>query len=424
MMAGGLAAAAITGSVLLGAMPTLQGAQVTLTATTQAYYLRGTNIGRFPSDTAYAAFADGVIDATAGPHLPAQKVDYPAAFWPASAGYLTDPTYGASVRIGLDALHSTADGQGNALIYGYSQGAVVATRYKRETVAAGNTYVLVANPNRPNGGILQRFNGITIPILDVPFNGATPTGGDLTYDIARQYDGWADFPNYPLNLLATVNALLGIAFLHGMYDVDIDPAVLNDPSQTDVSQHGNTTYYLIHTDRLPLLMPLQGVLPDRVLDRLDKPLRVLVELGYDRTDYGKGTGAGLINPVNPVKVVKDLVDAIGPGGDEDSTDAAAAPTRRAADKTVDNDTAAGRSTTVDVDSDAGDPDAEGHDPDKPPASAAGPKPKPSLRDRWSARKSALSATRPAAGHRSERSEAVHANPKQPGLRHMRESARD
>jgi hypothetical protein len=127
-------------------------------------------------------------------------------------------------------------------IYGYSQGAVVATEYKRETGTVGNTYVLVANPNRPNGGILQRFNGVTVPILDIAFNGATPTDGDLTYDVARQYDGWADFPKYPLNLLATANALLGIAYLHGKYDLDIDPAVLNDPAETDISQHGDTTY--------------------------------------------------------------------------------------------------------------------------------------------------------------------------------------
>ena len=67
------------------------------------------------------------------------------------------------------------------------------------------SFVLIGNPNRPNGGILQRFEGVEIPILGVTFDGATPTTGDISRDIARQYDGWADFPTYPLNPFATAN---------------------------------------------------------------------------------------------------------------------------------------------------------------------------------------------------------------------------
>ena len=211
---------------------------------------------------------------------------------------------------GLASLTTLTNGQTGVIIYGYSQGAVVATEYMRGTGAVGNTYVLVANPNRPNGGILQRFNGVSVPILDITFNGATPTAGDITYDIARQYDGWADFPKYPLNLLATANAVLGIVYLHGKYDQDIDPADLDDPAKTDKTVHNNTTYYLIHTDRLPLLMPFDGILPDAFLDALDAPLRGLVELGYDRTNYGIPTTAGLFPQVNPADVSNDLGDAL------------------------------------------------------------------------------------------------------------------
>ena len=166
----------------------------------------------------------------------------------------------------------------------------------RDTGAVGNTYVLVANPGRPNGGILERFNGVSVPILDITFNGATPTDGDITYDIARQYDGWADFPKYPLNLLATANAVLGIVYLHGKYDQDIDPADLDNPAKTDKTVYNNTTYYLIHTDRLPLLMPFDGILPDTFLDALDAPLRELVELGYDRTNYGNPYPGRVVPP--------------------------------------------------------------------------------------------------------------------------------
>jgi hypothetical protein len=34
---------------------------------------------------------------------------------------------------------------------------------------------MIGNPNRPNGGILQRFTGLYVPILDVSFDGATRT---------------------------------------------------------------------------------------------------------------------------------------------------------------------------------------------------------------------------------------------------------
>ena len=306
----GVAGVAIAGSVALGVTPAVTTAPQLLA---QAFYLRGTNIGTVPPDDVYAAWADGVIDQTAGDHQAAEKVPYPGGFWPISKGYFNDPTYDASVAQGLASLKTLTNDQTGVIIYGYSQGAVVATEYMRETGATGNTYVLVANPGRPNGGILQRFNGVSIPILDITFNGATPTDGDITYDIARQYDGWADFPKFPLNLLATANAVLGIVYLHGKYDQDIDPAVLEDPAKTDKTVHNNTTYYLIHTDRLPLLMPFDGIVPDSVLDALDAPLRVLVELGYDRTDYGKPTAAGLLPQVKPADVLNDLAGAITKG---------------------------------------------------------------------------------------------------------------
>lgn len=321
----GMAAVAVAGAALLGVTPALTAAPALLAYSAPAYYVRGTNIGYVPPDSSYAAFADNVIDQTAGGHQPAQKIQYPAGFWPVSKGYFADPTFNNSVRQGLASLHSTTGDTPGVIIYGYSQGAAVVTRYKREVGEIGDTYVLVANPNRPNGGILQRFRGLNIPILDVSFNGSTPTDGDVTYDIARQYDGVVDFPQYPLNLLATANALLGFIYLHGKYDTDIDPADLNDPAKTDKQVYQNTTYYLIHTDRLPLLMPLEGILPDAILDALDAPLRVLVELGYDRTKYGKPTKAGLIRPVNPFEVGNDLIDAtkkgLGIGSVENQTPA-------------------------------------------------------------------------------------------------------
>jgi hypothetical protein len=137
--------------------------------------------------------------------------------------------------------------------YGYSQSAAVATNEKNYLIAhppTGKTvsFILTSNPNRPNGGVLERFVGVYIPILGATFNGATPTNSPqptplTTVDVARQYDGWADFPTNPLNLLADLNAGLRILYLHPNY-FDVGTPELQ-------GRYQDTTYYLIPTPTLP-----------------------------------------------------------------------------------------------------------------------------------------------------------------------------
>ncbi|MGB3483748.1 MAG: PE-PPE domain-containing protein [Mycobacterium sp.] len=292
-----LAVAGVTAAgLVLGSAPA--------SAAPSVYYLRGTNIGNVSPDPAFGSWVDNVLTATSVDHDQPTKVDYPGGFWPLSKGYLGDPTYNRSVSLGVAGLNQAiTDGAGGeVIVFGHSQGAVVATEYLRQHPGSDLTFVLTGNPNRPNGGILQRFNGLYVPILDISFNGATPTDDATTIDIARQYDGWVDFPRYPLNLVASANALLGIVFLHGKYEEAITPEVL---AGLEPTQHGNTTYYLVPTARLPLLMPFEGLLPKNVLDALDAPLRQIVELGYDRTDYGKPTPAGLLPDRKPAAVAPE-----------------------------------------------------------------------------------------------------------------------
>lgn len=178
------------------------------------------------------------------------------------------------------------------VVFGYSQSAAVASLLKRQLIDAAGpehlpaTFMLTANPMRPNGGVLGRFPALTIPILGITFHGATPTAGVdgayRTVDVVRQYDGLGgDFPVRPLNLLATVNALLGYGMLHGeTVDAPFSQARFQ-------GREGDTDYYLIGTDLLPLLQPLQLFVPRPILSALDAPLRVLIEDAYDR-DAGPG----------------------------------------------------------------------------------------------------------------------------------------
>jgi len=221
-------AAAVAGALVLGLTPTMSAAPQLAAAT--VYYLRGTNIGNEPTDEQYRSFIGQVLEGTETlADLPTadDKVAYNAGFWPVSRGGLHDLTWNASVAQGVQSLgDKEPDG---AVIFGMSQGAVVASQYKAEHPAGtGNTFVLVENPARPNGGVLSRFPGLSIPILDVTFSGATPDNGDPTIDVARQYDGWADFPTYPLNLLATANAILGVALVHGSTQTQLTAADIEE----------------------------------------------------------------------------------------------------------------------------------------------------------------------------------------------------
>lgn len=298
----GGAGLALATAALIGLTTTAPAGPV-LTAAT--YYLEGTRIGDTTGHQSPYDFTVGMITG-AGGGVPNgfSVVDYPASIWPFSNGGLSDPTWDASVAQGIVALEQQRPGAGDTVV-GFSQGAVVASSYKRDHPDVAVDYVLIENPGRPNGGVMQRFNGLHIPLLDITFSGATPVrdpaapDGGVTVDIARQYDGWADFPAYPLNLLATANAVLGIAYLHGDTQ-DLDASSVADIDKNDpmyYQQHGDTTYYLIPTERLPLLMPFTGLVSEPVLDAVDAPLRRVVEFGYDRTDYSEPTAARLFPPL-------------------------------------------------------------------------------------------------------------------------------
>ena len=137
---------------------------------------------------------------------------------------LFDLTANQAVRAGLGNLETAMAEHGNdhLVIYGASEGSWIATEEKRKlaerypmgTDAPDIDFVLQATMNLPNGGIHARFPGLPLPI-GWTFNGHTPT--DTQFDtvmINRQYDGIADFPLYPINLIATLNALLGTVYVH------------------------------------------------------------------------------------------------------------------------------------------------------------------------------------------------------------------
>ncbi|OBC10283.1 hypothetical protein A5784_37150 [Mycobacterium sp. 852013-50091_SCH5140682] len=340
-----LVALLVLGAAVLLALTATMTSVFTLTAASN-YIIRGTQYAQ-PFCRPYCGTLDTPqqnID-LATPYITATKVDppgglpnvfvnYPASFWPVSVGYFHATTYDDAVAAGVAALPppgptgdpSQTPIESGSVIFGYSQGANVATQYKRSFnqywashpgTPPAVSFVLIGNGNRPNGGALERFRGLYIPGLDFTFSGATPTttagaapGQITTYDIAQQYDGFADFPTNPLNPFAMANAAAGLVLVHPNYqNVDPNSAVYQ-------GTQGDTAYYLIPTYPVPLLMPIANI-PGAgpiIADTLDPVMRVLIESGYNRTiNPGQPTPANIFYFPNPVKFAAALAVAIPTG---------------------------------------------------------------------------------------------------------------
>jgi hypothetical protein len=239
---------------------------------------------------------------------------------------LFDLTLNQSIQAGVTDLEDAMVKHPNEslIIFGYSQSAVIANLEKRKlaeqypegTDAPDIDFVLFGDPNLPNGGLFARFPGLYIPILDWYFNGPAPT--DTQFDmveITRQYDLMADFPLYPLNLVADLNAVLGFFYVH-LYPFDVSLPT-PDPTESPAYQgkYGDTSYYFFETQDLPLFGPLRTLgVPEPLIDVFEPFFRVLVELGYDRSiKPWVPTPARLIPTLDPATVATDLVNAIGEG---------------------------------------------------------------------------------------------------------------
>ena len=117
------------------------------------------------------------------------------------------------------------------LVEGYSQSAQIAIDEKIQLMQAGQhpdvTFLVLGDPNRPNGGIDERFVGMYTPGLgeaNMPLNGAEPTDAGIpTIDIANQYDFVADYPQFPINPIADLNAIFGLIYAHGGYGDGVFP---------------------------------------------------------------------------------------------------------------------------------------------------------------------------------------------------------
>jgi diacyltrehalose acyltransferase len=171
--------------------------------------------------------------------------------------------------------------EGGVAIIGESMGSMVAWRVAEELAAADpdRTDVRVVLIAPPETGVAEYFKeGTYIPILNYRITRIRESEYPTTVVIG-EYDGWADPPDRPWNLISSANALLGTQIVHG------PPIFTADPADGIATTDGNVTTVFVPTAKLPLTQVLRDVgVPDALVDKADEVLRPIVDAGYVRHD--------------------------------------------------------------------------------------------------------------------------------------------
>ena len=192
-------------------------------------------------------------------------------------------------------------------VFGYSQSSTIASYEMAQLHATDPTapvqFVLIGDPSNPDGGLLARFPDLTLPSLGVAFGNSTPADDFPTVIYSAEYDGFADFPQYPINFLSDLNAFLGIQDIHGHYFTEFGGPqdIANEAIPVATSGPTDTSYYLLPVNDLPLLDPVRGipVVGNPLADLLQPDLKLIVNLGYDNPNPLEGWSAGPANVQTP-----------------------------------------------------------------------------------------------------------------------------
>lgn len=160
--------------------------------------------------------------------------------------------------------------------------------------------------------------GSYIPIIDytMPKEVDDKTQYD-TNKVFAAYDGLADFPDRPTNLVAVANATFGAAIGHtpSAFTTPEDVPAQNRRTYTN-AKGATTTSYMIPVDHLPLTVGLRYLgMSDGFVNQIDSVLQPIVDAGYSYNDNPatRPTGVDPVNGMDPLA----LVDGGTRGGIED-----------------------------------------------------------------------------------------------------------
>ena len=272
-----------------------------------------------------------------------QALDTPEGFYPTTG--VNSLTADASEAQGAQILDGAITGQiaeGNVdaanpvVVFGYSQSSAMSTFTMQQLQDQGVPsddvhFVLVGDTAAPNGGLLERFdlsgNDLSVPSFGVTFGDPTPADLYPTDIYTLEYDGFADFPQYPIDPLSDLNAFAGMIYEHLTY-LDLTPAQIANAIPLETLQSAGdslTDYYMIPVGDLPLLDPLRLIpfVGNPLADLLQPDMTVLVNLGYGSITDGWSQGpANVTTPfelfptdLNWSDVLTALVNGVGQGVD-------------------------------------------------------------------------------------------------------------
>lgn len=261
-----------------------------------------------------------------------QALDTPEQWYPVTGvdSLSVDTSIAQGVTILDGAINQQIASGNNVVVFGYSQSSGVASQEMAQLAASSNpprpnqlSFVLVGDPDNPNGGLEQRFEvpgaPLALPGLGSTFNDvATATNAYPTAVYTQEYDGVADFPQYPIDLLSDLNAYVGVFTQHFAY-VDLTPQQISAAIALPTVGDTKTRYYMIPTADLPLLDPVRllPIIGDPLADLLQPDLAVLVNLGYGSITDGWSQGPANVptafslfpTDINPA----DILAALGSG---------------------------------------------------------------------------------------------------------------
>lgn len=297
--------AGLAGSVTASPLPAQSSAAVS-----PAVQLAGGDIGFVMGGSGIPLPSDGYVNAANLMYLQphgftgtAESLFTPQLYFPGNVSEVQGAQILAEA-IGKQIAGGGVNADNPVYVFGYSQSAAMSSmtmeQLHHQGVPAEDVhFVLVGNAANPNGGLVELLNfwgG------DLTFwNGLTlghPTPDYFTTDVyTMEYDGYADFPRYPLNLLADLNAIVGMFLLHdGYFGLSADDIANAIPLET--VGDSLTNYYMIPTETLPLLdlLRLNPVWGNPLAALLEPSMRILVNLGYGSLTEGWNQGpANVLN---------------------------------------------------------------------------------------------------------------------------------
>lgn len=259
------------------------------------------------------------------PNAKRDLIDYPAGApfsWMPS--FFLPPGPRDNVTIG-EAANQATNSLGKAIAGGSNERAV-AVGLSQGTLALDQEQVRLANdPHAPSPdklafttigdptghhGFGQSFlagifkPGDYIPLIDYTM----PERVDSQYDsnrVVATYDGLADFPDRPDNVLAVLNATMASTIVHTSAAFTGPGDVPPQNIKTEVNSKGATnTTYLIPVNHLPLTLPLR-YLGFTGVDALDAILQPIVDSGYSRYDnpLDRPVSVDPVNGMDPIAVL-------------------------------------------------------------------------------------------------------------------------